>query len=276
LIRYKQVDVVRVPKEAMDGWVEYNKEKCEADALMPKFSCGMRFAVLTKTHFCNANKLIMDGNRTLFNEGKIPIVVDTVTTEGAKIIEEGVLCSVYSEELWKDEEALLALMNADNDDADIEMAEDDIQAQGRVESALRELCKNTTPNVDELAEAIFKALKRSGLRAFNEEHTRAFITFRMGLTPQHANCFRALVFHEICGRVSLHPHDYATVATMDVRAPWLKIAILIYQYMFTRDERFLAGHEVTVGAFTGRKTATAKKLQASGRLYTFGPRPISL
>ena len=81
----------------------------------------MRFALLSKTHFTHANKLVRDGNRTVFNEGKVPLIYDENNKEGARILEDGVLCCVYREELWEDAEAMLALMNADNDDADINL-----------------------------------------------------------------------------------------------------------------------------------------------------------
>ena len=71
--RYKQVEVVRVPESCLDDWRRSNAERCESDALMPSFSPNMRFALLSKNHFTHANKLARDGNRSLFNEGKIPI-----------------------------------------------------------------------------------------------------------------------------------------------------------------------------------------------------------
>ena len=81
LVRYKQVDVVRVPQSAVEAFRQYNKEKCDSDALMPKFSSVMRFGCLTKTHFCHANKLSKDGNRTLFNEGRF---LSRSTTTGGR------------------------------------------------------------------------------------------------------------------------------------------------------------------------------------------------
>ena len=140
-VRYKQVDVVKVPQTHLEKWRDANKSRCESDSLMPKYSNSMRFALLSKTHFTHANKLVRDGNRTVFNEGKVPLIYDESNKEGARILEDGVLCCVYREELWEDAEAMLALMNADNDDADIEMGEDEVQALGRVDQAIA-LCNS--------------------------------------------------------------------------------------------------------------------------------------
>ena len=123
LYRYKQVDAVRVPEHDLKKFRTANEQRCLADALMPKYSPTMKLACATKTHFVHANKLRLDGGRTLMNDKKTPIVSKS-TEEGSedrKIMEEGVLCSIYSAKLWDDAEALEALMGADNDDADVEM-----------------------------------------------------------------------------------------------------------------------------------------------------------
>ena len=61
---------MRVPEADLEKWRATNKEKCEQDALMPKFSEGMKFACATKTHFCHSQKLTKDGGRSLL---KTPI-----------------------------------------------------------------------------------------------------------------------------------------------------------------------------------------------------------
>ena len=61
--RYKAVDVVRVPQNAIQAWRSFNQRKCNSDALMPKYSPEMRLACITKTHFSHAVKLALDGGR---------------------------------------------------------------------------------------------------------------------------------------------------------------------------------------------------------------------
>ena len=259
LVRYKQVDIVRVPQSELDAFRQYNKVKCDSDALMPKFSSVMRFGCLTKTHFCHANKLSKDGNRTLFNEGKIPVAFHDDGREGEKIREEGVLTCVYGEGLWNDPEAMEALMNADNDDADIEMGEDEIQAQGRIESAISAV---ETTHAGLSLDAVLAEMRRSGLRSYTEEQTKAFVQFRLSVTPIVAQCFRACVFHAISGRVTVHPNDYACVSSLDVRAMWVKVAIILRQYMATLLEHYPPGVPTTLltETFAGRTSTQARKL----------------
>ena len=259
LVRYKQVDIVRVPQSELEAFREYNKEKCDSDALMPKFASVMRFGCLTKTHFSHANKLSKDGNRTLFNEGKVPVAFHDDGREGEKIREEGVLTCVYGEGLWNDPEAMEALMNADNDDADIEMGEDEIQAQGRIESAISAVL---TTHAGLSLEAVLDEMKRSGLRSYTEEQTKAYVQFRLSVTPIVAKCFRACVFSAISGRVTVHPHDYACVSALDVRTMWVKVAILLRQYMATLGEHYPPGVQITSLAetFAGRTSTQARKL----------------
>ena len=261
LVRYKQVDAVRVPQKAIAAWRNTNKERCASDALLPKYSPEMHLACLTKTHFTHANKLFENGNRTLFNEGRIPIVFNEVIGESAKILTDGVVCSIYREELWDDPDAMAALMQADNDDSDIQMGEDEMQFLGRVEVAVTNL---TTQTQEITVQSVLEEMKRTGLRTFSEEHARCFIEFRLRISTQVAECFRQCVFHSVCGRVVVIPGDFKLVAAMDPRALWLKIAILIRQYMSTMADKFPPGHVATGPGFTGRVVSvTAVKLKLS-------------
>ena len=264
LIRYKQVDVVRVPPAQLESWREKNKQKCESDMLMPKFSQTMRYACLSKTHFTHANKLARDGNRSIFNEGKIHIKYDVDNVEGNMILEDGVLCCVYRSELLDDPEALQAIMDADNDDADIEMGEDEIQAQGRVESALKQCLAQERESQSLSVGEVFEVMKRAGLRAFTEDDTKALIQFRLSLSAGVAHCFRSCVFHFISGRVRVLPHDYKLVSTLEPRTMWLKASIIIRQYVATLAEKFPPGVLRTQSMYTGRgAVVTAKRLSSS-------------
>lgn len=219
LFRYKQVDVVRVPAHALDVWRLSNKAKCTSDAFMPRFAPNMCKGFLGKTHFGHALKLRLDGGRTLFNDGITPIQIqnDVEGTEDRLIQEAGVLASVYGSGLWDDAEAMQALMEADNDDAEVELGEDEVQAQGRVETAIQTLTAAKEP-VN--AENVMKTMQQSGLRSYSPEHTLNFIHFRLSMTPAVAKCFRALVFLTVNGRVIVSPLDYEAAATLDARCQW--------------------------------------------------------
>ena len=174
-VRYKQVDVVRVPEEHLKPWRSINEKKCRNDLLMPNFSPDMRFAALSSTHFTHAVKLEQDGGRSLFNKGAVSIVFKKDGSEAKKIQEDGLLCCVYSEELWKDKEALRALMQADNNDADVQMREDEMQLQGRIDAKVREMspCSDRFKIADAMA----------GLTGtFSREHLLIYIDFRLSIS----------------------------------------------------------------------------------------------
>ena len=219
LFRYKQVELVRVPAHALEAFRTANKAKCESDAMMPRYSPTMTKGFLAKAHFGHSLKLRSDGGRTLFNDGKTPIVIrnDKEGAEDWVIRETGILASIYSSELWEDPQAMQALMNADNDDAEVELGEDEVQAQGRVETAIQALSAATEPIN---AENVVKTMTRSGLRSYSPEHTLNLVHFRLSLAPAVAQCFRALVFLSVNGRVAVSPLDYEAAATVDVRCQW--------------------------------------------------------
>ena len=227
LYRYKGVDLLRIPEKELAKWREHNKKKCESDLLMPKFSPTMVFGCLTCTHFTHSHKLGKDGNRTLFNEGKLQIFMHG--DEARRIRDEGVCVQMFREELYYDEDARDALMNADNDDSQIGMAEDELQAQGRVEAAYTVV--RTQKNIADITPAdVMKEMKSVGLRTYSEDATSAFINFRLQITDGVCQCFRKCTFHSVAGRVIVNSSDYKLVAELDHRAMWLKTAILIRQY----------------------------------------------
>ena len=224
--RYKHVDVVRIPEEKLSSFRAVNRDKCASDALMPKYSSTMFLGNLTKSHFTHAQKLAKDGNRTLFNEGKVSIVYQAKQAEGSAILSEGVLCTVYKAELLDDPEALDAIMNADNENADLEMEEDEVQAQGRVDAAVQS-CLHLSGSEAVTVDTVLAAMMTSGLRAFSEEQTKDLIKFRLMLSTGVFNCFRQCAFHAVGSRVRVKPSDYGIVAPLDSRAQWVKVSIVM-------------------------------------------------
>ena len=76
----------------------------------------MNLCCLTKTHFTHSVKLISEGNRSQFNQGKLPAVLKHGDTEGQMIQEYGVEAIVYSAENWNDPYALQWIIDEDNKD----------------------------------------------------------------------------------------------------------------------------------------------------------------
>jgi len=111
---YDCVDLIKIPNKSLQKVLQFNRDRCEADPLMPRFSSKIRYVCLTKAHFVHAHKLAKDGTHTLYNKGEDPIRWDDADTEGAQIIEHGPLCAMYSRRMFKDIEAADAVADEDN------------------------------------------------------------------------------------------------------------------------------------------------------------------
>ena len=185
LNRYTCIDVVPVPLMHLDAWRLANKNKCESSALMPKYSPEMTTACITGTHFSHAHKLHADGNRSLFNRNETLINFDMSKKEMRDIAEHGILCQLYYEKLWADLSALQALMESDNQDADVSLNECEIQAQGRIMNAFDViLAKSEVMNLTQASltcEQVLSHLKKQGLRSFSEDHTNSYIAFQLAI-----------------------------------------------------------------------------------------------
>ena len=86
--RYEYVDLIKIPKESLQKVLQVNRDRCEADPLMPRFSSKIKYVCITKTHFVHAHKLAKDGTHTLYNRGEDPVRWQDADTEGAQIIEQ--------------------------------------------------------------------------------------------------------------------------------------------------------------------------------------------
>ena len=191
--RYHVVDVVPVPSLALEQWRLANKHKCESSALMPKFSAEMSYACITRTHFTHAQKLNADGNRTLFNANDTQINFDLSIKEAKDIAEHGVLCQVYDVALWDDRAALQALMESDNQDADVSMNECEVQFQGRITNAFDVILATPPLGKSQASLTIDQVLlhmkKQQGLRAFSPDHARSYIAFQLHLSRHAGDSF---------------------------------------------------------------------------------------
>ena len=191
--RYHVVDVVPVPSLALEQWRLANKHKCESSALMPKFSAEMTHACITRTHFTHAQKLNADGNRTLFNANDTQINFDLKLKEAKDIAEHGVLCQVYDVALWDDRAALQALMESDNQDADVSMNECEVQFQGRITNAFDAILTTTHIGKSQASLTVDQVLlhmkKQQGLRAFTPDHAKSYIAFQLHLSRHAGDSF---------------------------------------------------------------------------------------
>ena len=58
-------------------------------------------------------------------------------------------------------------------------------------------------------------------------------------------------------RLKVSPHDYKLVATLDPRAMWVKVSVLMRQYMQTLSEKFPLNHGLAAAEFRGRPLSVA-------------------
>ena len=109
LQRYQHVDLIEIPQDSLQQVRDANRERCEADDCMPRFSPHMKYVCATKTHFVHAQKLAAEGNRSIFNKGDVNIRWQDGDLEGAQIIEQGPLCVIHGSSLLHDSDATIAL-----------------------------------------------------------------------------------------------------------------------------------------------------------------------
>ena len=129
--RYNEVKLVEVPETARKAWLAANEEKVKHNSLLANFSAmsqhGLLYACLTLTHFTEAHKLIMEGNRKYMDEpnGRALKLLKE-DDEGRMIQLHGVQARVYSTKLWEDSAAILAIMREYNLDSSITTKETEL------------------------------------------------------------------------------------------------------------------------------------------------------
>jgi len=161
------VEVVKVPQHELTAWRTANKMKCASNPLLPCFSPDMKYACLTKTHFTHAIKLGLEGHRSLRNQGSFPLVYEN-TQEWNEITANGPLCTIYSEGLWDDKEALQWTMLGDNLNAAVQLGEDEMQAFGRVDSIVQQIVSQAPgqQTIEIHSRTVFEKLKAEGFGVF--------------------------------------------------------------------------------------------------------------
>ena len=110
---------------------------------------------------------------------------------------------------------------------------------------------------DVTVDKVMEEWKCVKMRSFTKEQTEHFLRFRLAMTPQVAQCFRTMMFHSVCGRVRVNSLDYKVVSTLDPRAMWIKVAILVRHYMSTLTDKFhvAPGASFSSADFMGRPSS---------------------
>ena len=216
----------------------------------------MQYVCASKTHFVHAHKLAKEGARSIFNKGDVPIRLQDTDTEGAQIIEQGPLCAMYDSSLLHDIDATSALASDDNLNAGVQWGQDEMQAFGRV----HEMMVRLAPSQDGTAltlDSMLASLQVSGLGQFSCEDWKEIIAFRSSLPGNIAKLLQTCQFNACAGRVRVKPSDFGLSAKLDPRAPWAKVALMLWQYIGSVDQKHIV---TTAKTFSGRRELVAKKL----------------
>jgi len=257
LMRYQYVIAVKIPANRLEEVRRYNKDKCETDPLMPRYSPTMEFVCGTKTHFVHGQKLAKDGGRTLFNEGEVEIKWQTGDTEGIEIMENGVMACIAGEELFDDIDALHALSSDDNLNAQISWGEDEMQGFGRVHELVTRLSA-PSQSVDALKTLTASRLESGGLGSFTLEAWMCFFRLRAQVGPKIALALTTVQFSLCSGRVRVRYTDFGEAARLDPRAPWSSASLILFAYLGNMDQSKKVSTCVT---FEGRVVKHAKPMQ---------------
>lgn len=258
--RYGCVDIVEIPSERMEEIKDKCRERSKQDPLMPKFSEDAEYVCMTKTHFTHAQKLAQDGNRFLQNEPGNSICWQADDTEGALILKNGPMCQIYDWQLFEDGPAMDTVGSEDNLNANVQMGEDEMQAFGRVSKHMEDMdvcIQEGDEEVRKIVDIVVKKLQVVGLGQFTWDDWRGFIMLRATLPPTMATVMQTCQFNACTGRVTVKPGDFMRVSTLDPRAPWSKVAMLLWQYIGNMSVK----KHLALEQFVGRKEKVAPVLQ---------------
>ena len=249
--RYSKVDIVKVPENCLAQVREANRELCDKDPLMPRFSEMMAFVTVSKTHFVHAQKLAKDGHRCLWNDMKEPIKWLETDTEGHEILEHGPVCQIFEEELFEDKDAFIALASEDNMNAGIQLGEDEMQGFGRVHQIV------TLMGVDKVnVPSVLEKIRVGGMGSFSDSDWLDMIKLRAHLPKAHAELLQTCHFQASAGRVRVKACDFGLAARLDPRTPWSKVALMLFQYIGNLPTQ----SDAVAQTFNGRKDIHARKL----------------
>ena len=261
LQRYGHVDIIEVPRDKYQEIFRANQERCEADPLMPRFAPAFEYVCASKTHFTHAHKLAKDGNRSIFNQGEVPIRWGETDHEGQLIIEQGPLCAIYHSQLLHDLDAATALASDDNLNAAVQLVEDEMQAFGRVDAMFNRMALSQDADKNTI-DGMMASLQVAGLGQFSNINWRDFIALRSCLTPSIAKVLQTCQFNACAGRVRVKAADFRLTAKLDPRAPWSMVAIMLSQYLSVGVQNLDKPASSGLTTFTGIQVQYVAKLNA--------------
>ena len=265
--RYEPIQLLAVPARHLEAFKRANEDTCENDPMMPKFSPAMVYVCGSKTHFTHALKLGKEGTHHVFNNSSAGIIKwKKNDVEAAECMKHGPLCVIYDSSIFQDLEAVEALNADGNLNSKIEMAEDEMQAFGRVDATFERLARSPDwqkINVNTIDEQVLQKIREScGLGHFTPQEWRNLILLRKVLSVRHTKVLRTCQFEAVAGRIRARASDFGLLAKLDPRAPWGKVALLLWQYIGASSTGASQPNSDAI-AFGVRKEVYAKTLSTS-------------
>ena len=207
-------------------------EKNKTNPLLARFNDDvMDLAILKCTHFVGAHKLIAEGNRShmdIQDAKQLRLLSDDA--EGKLVQKEGVLAVVYSEKLWFDKSALLALMREDNANADVAKPETEVDAFGCVHQLmLASSCSSQTVIAED---EVMSQIQDIGFGNLSPNDWRILVRFRLLLPQAHATLLLQCLFSICNGRARSSVDNFAKINGLHPkRHAWAKVFLLLELYL---------------------------------------------
>ena len=123
------------------------------------------------------------------------------------------------------------LCTEDNMNVDTAMEQDEMTCFGRIHEVVNSYVSgvNGPPiTIDRVITAI-EAFGGYGRLSF--QSWREMAKLRISLDAAYADVLQLVQFNVAAGRVSVKPQDFGLVAKMDARLQWMKVVVLLYQYI---------------------------------------------
>ena len=253
------MDLIEIPEEELKAIRGESRERCESGSLMPRFSAKIQYVCARKTHFVHAHKLAIDGTRTVFSAGDEPIRWPDSDAEGKLILGQGPFCALCGSNLLHDIGGTSALCSDDNLNAGVQWGEDEVQVFGRVHEMVVRLAasQGSAPSqggASPTADALITSLQVSGVGQFSCKEWKEFIAFRMSLPGVIAKTLQTCQLSACGGRVRVKPSDFGLAAKLDPRAPWAKVAVLLWQHIGSADQNHASASVENIYRSSGNRS----------------------
>ena len=148
--------------------------------------------------------------------------------EGRRIQTNGVEAIVYTEKLWWDKKAQLALMRLDNLNADIQKGWTQLDAFGHVCQQVSDLIKEFGPDDGDptiSTDDVMRQIAEMGYGSMAENEWQHLVDFRLLLSARQADMLKDCLFQVCNGRVRIATKTYKDIHNLHPTLIVLKVLV---------------------------------------------------